>query len=77
MQGYLNSKHLTRAVGQLVQLTWGFLVTGSDRCKALRLLLSCYLAELHGGQISIQGTPESGYRYVASLPELVAVQESL
>jgi len=35
--------------------------------ESLRLLLSCYLAELHGGHISIQGTPESGYRYVVSL----------
>lgn len=34
----------------------------------LRLLLSCYLTELHGGQISLQGTPESGYRYVIELP---------
>jgi len=38
--------------------------------ESLRLLLSCYLAELHHGQISIQGTSESGYRYVVSLPEL-------
>lgn len=45
--------------------------------ESLRLLLSCYLAELHGGQISIQGTPESGYRYVVSLPELEAEEESL
>lgn len=40
--------------------------------ESLRLLLSCYLAELHHGQISIQGTSESGYRYVVSLPELRA-----
>ena len=40
--------------------------------ESLRLLLSCYLAELHHGQISIQGTSESGYRYVVSLPELSA-----
>ncbi|MBV8887963.1 MAG: GAF domain-containing sensor histidine kinase [Chroococcidiopsidaceae cyanobacterium CP_BM_RX_35] len=38
--------------------------------ESLRLLLSCYMAQLHGGQISIQGTPESGYRYIVSLPEL-------
>ncbi len=36
--------------------------------ESLGLLLSCQLAELHGGQISIQGSPESGYRYVLSLP---------
>jgi signal transduction histidine kinase len=34
----------------------------------LGLFLSCHLAELHNGQISIQGSPESGYRYVLSLP---------
>jgi len=43
--------------------------------ESLRLLLSCYLAELHGGHISIQGTPES-YRYVVSLLELKAEEES-
>lgn len=36
--------------------------------EKLGLLLSCHLAELHGGQITIQGSPESGYRYVLSLP---------
>ncbi len=36
--------------------------------ESLGLLLSCQLAELHGGEISIQGSPESGYRYVLSLP---------
>ncbi|MTJ10007.1 MULTISPECIES: GAF domain-containing sensor histidine kinase [unclassified Anabaena] len=36
--------------------------------EKLGLLLSCHLAELHNGQISIQGSPESGYRYVLSLP---------
>lgn len=45
--------------------------------ESLRLLLSCHLVELHGGQIYIQGTPESGYRYVVSLPELTAGEESL
>lgn len=36
--------------------------------ERLGLLLSCELAELHGGYISIQGSSESGYRYVLSLP---------
>ena len=36
--------------------------------EKLGLFLSCHLAELHNGQISIQGSPESGYRYVLSLP---------
>lgn len=44
--------------------------------ESLRLLLSSHLAQLHGGQISIQGTPESGYRYVVSLPELAVEEES-
>lgn len=38
--------------------------------ESLHLLLSCYMTQLHGGQISIQGTPKSGYRYIVSLPEL-------
>jgi GAF domain/His Kinase A (phospho-acceptor) domain len=41
-----------------------------DRSRErLGLLLSCQLAKMHGGNISIQGTPRSGYRYVVSLPE--------
>ncbi|MBD2292244.1 GAF domain-containing sensor histidine kinase [Anabaena sphaerica FACHB-251] len=56
----------------------GILVNRSDKDLAnesanlsrerLGLLLSCHLAELHGGQISIQGSSESGYRHVISLP---------
>jgi hypothetical protein len=41
-----------------------------DSREALGLLLSCKLAELHKGQISIEGSLESGYRYVVSLPQL-------
>ncbi len=41
---------------------------GSLSRESLGLLLSCQLAELHGGYISIQGSPESGFRYVLSLP---------
>lgn len=36
--------------------------------ESLGLLLSCQLAELHGGQIAIQGSPEAGHRYVLTLP---------
>ncbi|MDJ0737249.1 MAG: GAF domain-containing sensor histidine kinase [Nostocaceae cyanobacterium] len=36
--------------------------------ESLGMLLSCQLAEFHGGQISIQGSRESGYRYMLSLP---------
>jgi hypothetical protein len=45
-------------------------------CESLRLLLSRSLVELHGGQIDVLGTPESGYRYVVSLPELAVTSES-
>ncbi len=42
--------------------------SGGVSRETLGLLLSCQLAELHGGDITIQGSPESGYRYVLSLP---------
>jgi GAF domain-containing protein len=43
--------------------------------ESLGLLLSCQLAELHGGQISILGSAESGYRYVLSLPVEITLPE--
>ncbi|HLO88004.1 MAG TPA: GAF domain-containing sensor histidine kinase [Nostocaceae cyanobacterium] len=43
-------------------------ISSSMSREKLGLLLSCHLAELHGGQIAMQGSPESGYRYVLSLP---------
>ncbi|WP_421655711.1 GAF domain-containing sensor histidine kinase [Leptothermofonsia sp. ETS-13] len=43
----------------------------------LGLLLSQQLAEMHGGQIKIQGTPESGYRYMINLPQLAEPGENL
>jgi signal transduction histidine kinase len=42
--------------------------SGSLSRESLGLLLSCHLAELHGGYISIQGSPEAGFRYILSLP---------
>ncbi len=36
----------------------------------LRLMLSRQLVQLHGGQLAIQGSAESGYRFVVSLPVL-------
>jgi signal transduction histidine kinase len=36
--------------------------------ESLGLMLSCQLAELHKGKITIQGSPVSGYRYVVTLP---------
>lgn len=44
--------------------------TDDDSRESLGLILSCHLAELHKGQLSVQGSLESGYRYVASLPQL-------
>lgn len=41
-----------------------------DSREKLGLLLSCHLAELHGGQISIQSSAEAGARYIVSLPQL-------
>lgn len=38
--------------------------------KNLGLLMSQQLAEFHGGKITMQGAPESGYRYVIILPRL-------
>lgn len=40
--------------------------------QLLGLVLSCHLAEIHGGKIAIQGTSQSGYRYVFKLPKMDA-----
>jgi signal transduction histidine kinase len=44
--------------------------------RNLGLLLSRQLAELHGGQVQIQGASAPGYRYVVNLPRL-ALPESV
>ena len=49
----------------------------SDSRERLGLLLSCQLAELHGGQISLQGSLDAGYRYVVILPPLESALERL
>lgn len=38
--------------------------------ELLGLVLSCHLAEMHGGKIMIQGSLQSGYRYVLKLPKI-------
>ncbi len=43
----------------------------------LRLSLSCYLAQLHGGEISIELIPDSGYRYLIALPHLEEVKNNI
>jgi hypothetical protein len=40
--------------------------------QGLGLLLSTHLAELHGGNITVKGSAEEGYRYVVRLPYLRA-----
>jgi len=50
--------------------------SSSQSRESLGLLLSCELAEIHGGQISVQGSPESGYRYVVALPQVVSGDEN-
>lgn len=40
--------------------------------ELLGLLLSRHLAELHGGDITIQGTSEGGYRFVVNLPAVIS-----
>lgn len=44
------------------------LLAGYGDRERLGLLLCCQLVEIQGGQLSIQGSPESGYRYVLWLP---------
>jgi signal transduction histidine kinase len=45
---------------------------GENPQALLGLLLACYLAEQHNGQIVVQGSPDSGYRYVLQLPKITA-----
>ena len=49
----------------------------NQSAENLGLLLSCHLAQIHGGQISIQGSAESGYRYVVMLPIMTETEESV
>ena len=45
--------------------------------QSLGLSLSQQLAELHGGDITIQGSAEEGYRYVLRLPQLTQLTTQL
>ncbi|UBF24642.1 GAF domain-containing sensor histidine kinase [Kovacikia minuta CCNUW1] len=42
----------------------------------LGLLLSQYLAEIHNGYVAIQGSAESGYRYIIDLPQITESNEA-
>ncbi len=61
------------AVKQELNKTPGY----DESRESLGLLLSCHLAELHGGQISIQGSLAAGYRYVVNLPQLESAAQRL
>jgi signal transduction histidine kinase len=45
---------------------------GENPQALLALLLACYLTEQHNGKIVVQGSSESGYRYVLQLPKISA-----
>lgn len=48
---------------------------GNNPSESLRLVLSRQLVQLHNGQLSIQGSLESGYRFVVSLPDLANMSQ--
>lgn len=41
----------------------------------LGLLFCCHLTELHQGKVIVQGSPESGYRYILQLPKINSEDE--
>lgn len=51
--------------------------TQDESRESLGLILSYHLAELHKGQITVQGSLERGYRYVISLPQLESIDEKI
>jgi hypothetical protein len=68
------SQRLTLAFSELAALVaenaadTAPVLAGYGARERLGLLLCCQLVEIQGGQLSIQGTPESGYRYLLGLP---------
>jgi signal transduction histidine kinase len=57
----------------LTQLREGNQAADAENPQALLgLLLACYLTEQHNGKIIVQGSTESGYRYVLQLPKISA-----
>ncbi|MEG4324116.1 histidine kinase dimerization/phospho-acceptor domain-containing protein [Microcoleus sp. herbarium5] len=68
------SQRLTLAFSELAALVaqnaedTAPVLAGYGARERLGLLLCCQLVEIQGGQLSIQGTPESGYRYLLWLP---------
>ena len=51
--------------------------TANDKISRdlLGLLLTCHLVEIHGGQVLVQGSPESGYRYILQFPQVESEPE--
>lgn len=49
----------------------------SNSREELGLLLSRKLAELHGGELTIQGSAERGHRYVVTLPQSIATAQAI
>ena len=68
------SQRLTLAFSELAALVaqnaedTAPVLAGYGARERLGLLLCCQLVEIQGGQLSIQGAPESGYRYALWLP---------
>ncbi len=74
------SQRLTLAFSELAALVaqnaedTAPVLAGYGARERLGLLLCCQLVEIQGGQLSIQGAPESGYRYVLWLPSTNATE---
>lgn len=49
----------------------------SNSREELGLLLSRQLAELHGGDLTIQGSAERGHRYVVNLPQAMTTAQAI
>ncbi|HLO51707.1 MAG TPA: histidine kinase dimerization/phospho-acceptor domain-containing protein [Kamptonema sp.] len=79
----LPTRGLNRLVLSLPELTAMVAADDADRTphlagygarERLGLLLCCQLVEMQGGQLSIQGLPDSGYRYMLAIPCLNAME---
>jgi signal transduction histidine kinase len=79
---YTDSEPMRLSTGSLGTSGWESSQETDDskleNCRqSLALMLSRQLAEMHGGNIGLQGSAESGYRYVITLPQVTEVEESL
>lgn len=69
-QQILSSTCLETALNEIKDLS--LKSAENDTQALLSLLLACHLIESHGGQLAVQGTSESSYRYVMILPKVAA-----